>query len=86
MYASRDVWEQLVYKKHGQIRTSACLNVGYAGEKGNKKSTTNYLTFVGNNLVARQNKMQDVFRSSVKQSVKLWLYSMGAIVIKQLTD
>jgi len=42
----------LVYKKHRYVRIFRYSDLGYAGDRGDKKSTTGYCTFVGGNLVA----------------------------------
>ena len=42
----------LVYRKHEHVRISENSNSGYAGDRGDKKSTTGYCTFVGVKVVA----------------------------------
>ena len=41
----------MVYRKHGHIRISGYSDSGYAGDRGNRKSTADYCTFVEENLV-----------------------------------
>jgi len=43
--------KELVYRKHGHVHISGCSDSGYAGDRGDMKSTTGYCTFVGGNLV-----------------------------------
>lgn len=44
--------KRLFYKKCRHVHISASSDAGHVGDKGNKKSTTRYLIFVGGNLVA----------------------------------
>ena len=57
--------KDLLYKKYGHVRIFGYSDSGYTGDKGNRKSTTGYCTFVGGNLVTWRSKKQDVSRSSV---------------------
>jgi len=58
--------ESLVYK-YGHVHISRY----YAGDKGDRKSTTRYCTFVGGNLVTwRSNKQDVVSRSSAEAKYK----------------
>jgi len=41
----------LVYRKHRHVRISGYFNSGYAGDRGDKKCTIGYCTFIGGNLV-----------------------------------
>ena len=41
----------LVYEKYGHLDVEAYSNSGYTGNKGDKKSTLGYCTYVGGNLV-----------------------------------
>jgi len=41
----------LLYKKHRHVRIFGYSDSGYAGNKGDRKSTTGYCTFVGGNLM-----------------------------------
>ena len=45
-----------VYRKHGDVRISGYFNSGYAGDRGDRKSTMGYCTFVGGNLVTWRSK------------------------------
>ncbi|XP_020246308.1 uncharacterized protein LOC109824184 [Asparagus officinalis] len=54
----------LLYKKHGHTHISAFSDAGYAGDMGDRKSTSGFCTFVGGNLVTWRSKKQDVVRKS----------------------
>ena len=57
----------LLYRCHEHIKVVAYLDLGYARNKGDKKSTLGYCTFIGGNLVTWRSKKQNVVsRSSVK--------------------
>jgi len=56
--------KDLLYKKHEHVRIFSYSDSGYAGDKGDKKSTTGYCIFVGGNRVTWRSKKQDVSRSS----------------------
>ena len=56
----------LVYRKHGHVHISGYSNSEYAGDRGDKKSTTGYCTFVGGNLVTWSMKQDVVSRSSAE--------------------
>jgi len=45
-----------VYKKHEYVRISGNSDLGYAGDRGDRKSTMGYCTFVGGNLVTWRSK------------------------------
>ena len=49
-----------LYKKHGHVRIFGYSDSGYASDKGDRKSTTGYCTFVGGNLVTWRSKKQVV--------------------------
>ena len=46
----------LVYRKHGHKHISEYSDSGYAGDRGDRKSTTGYYTFIGGNLVTWKSK------------------------------
>ena len=48
--------KSLVYRKHGHVHISGNSALGYAGNRGDRKSTTGYCTFVGGNLVTWKSK------------------------------
>ena len=68
----------LLYKKHGHVRIFGYSDSGYAGDKGDRKSTTGYCTFVGGNLVSLSSKKQDVSRSSAEAEYK----AMAILLVK----
>ena len=43
--------EGLIYRRHDHLRIEAYSNAGYAGDKGDRKSSTGYCTYIGGNLV-----------------------------------
>jgi len=56
----------LVYLKHGHVRISGYSNSGYTGDRGGRKSTIGYCTFVGENLVTWRSKKKDVSHLSAE--------------------
>jgi len=49
---SRVLWGKVyLFKKHGHVCISGYSDSDYAGDKGDRKSTTRYYTFVRGNLV-----------------------------------
>jgi hypothetical protein len=54
----------LLYRKHGHTHISAFSDAGYAGDMGDRKSTSGFCTFVGGNLVTWRSKKQDVVSRS----------------------
>lgn len=53
-----------VYRKHGHTQVEAYSKSGYVGDKGDKKSTSGYCTYVGGNLVIWRSKKQNVVSRS----------------------
>ena len=43
--------KELVYRKHGHVHISGYSDSEYAGDRGDRKSTTGYCTFIEGNLV-----------------------------------
>jgi len=43
--------KELVYRKHGYVHMSKYSDSGYADDRGDRKSTIGYCTFVERNLV-----------------------------------
>ena len=56
LYVKSSPRKGLLYKKYGHIRISGYSDSGYAGDKGDRKSTTGYCTFVRENLVIWRSK------------------------------
>ena len=50
-YVKSSPGKSLLYKKHGHVHIFGYSDLGYAGDKGDRKSTTGYYTFVRENLV-----------------------------------
>jgi len=44
--------KRLMYKKHGRVHISRYSDSGYARDREDKKSTTDYCTFVGGDLMS----------------------------------
>jgi len=55
-YIKSSTEKGLLYKKHRHIRIFGYSDLKYAGEKGNRKSTIDYCTFDGENLVTWRSK------------------------------
>ena len=62
-------------KKHGHVYISRYSDSCYAGDRGHRKSTTRYCTFVGEKLVTWKSKRQDVSRSSAACEM-VWLKNL----------
>ena len=54
----------LIYRRHDHLRIEAYSDAGYAGGKGDKKSTTEYCTCVGGNRVTWRSRKQKVISCS----------------------
>ena len=50
-YIKSSLAKGLLYKKYGHVHIFGYSNLGYAGDKGDRKSTIGYCIFVGGNLV-----------------------------------
>ena len=50
-YIKRSLGRGLIYWRHGYLRIEAYSDAGYACDKGDRKSTTGYCTYIGGNLV-----------------------------------
>ncbi|XP_004297918.1 PREDICTED: uncharacterized mitochondrial protein AtMg00810-like [Fragaria vesca subsp. vesca] len=50
----------LVFRKHGQLRTSGYTDADWAGNITDKRSTSGYFTFVGGNLITWRRKKHNV--------------------------
>ena len=48
--------KRLVYRKHRHVRIFGYSDSGYASDRGNRKSTTRYCTFIEENLVTWRSK------------------------------
>ena len=54
----------LHYSYHGHLDVTSYSDSGYAGDRGDRKSTSRYCTFVGGNLVTWRSKKQNVVSRS----------------------
>ncbi|XP_078436350.1 secreted RxLR effector protein 161-like [Wolffia australiana] len=54
----------LLYQRHHHLRSEAYLDASYAIGPGDRKSTTDYCTYVGGNLVTWRSRKQKVVASS----------------------
>ena len=54
----------LIYQRHDHLRIEAYSDARYAGDKGDRKSTTRYCTYVGGNLVTWRSRKQKVISCS----------------------
>ena len=55
-YVKKAPGKRLIYKKNGHPLIEAYSDSGYAGDKGDQKSTYGYYTYVGRNLVTWHSK------------------------------
>ena len=56
-YIKRAPGKGLIYRRHDHLRIEAYFD---AGDKGDRKSTTGYFTYVGGNLVTWRSRKQKV--------------------------
>ena len=64
-YIKHALGKGLIYRRHDHLRIEACSDAGYAGDKGDRKSTIGYCTYVGGNIVTwRSRKQKVIFCSS----------------------
>ena len=71
----------LIYSRYGHLLIKAYSDVGYGGDKDNRRSTSGYCTFVGGNLVTWRSKKQNVVsKSSVKAEYRAMSQTASEIV------
>ena len=58
----------LIYRRHSHLCIEAYTDVGYKGDKGYRKFTTGYCTYVGGNLVIWRSRQQKVVSCSNAES------------------
>ena len=64
----------MVFKKNGHLHIEAYLDSGYAEDRGDRKSTLGYYTYVGGNLVIWPVKSKILSLDPVLNlSIDLWL-------------
>ena len=56
----------IVFQRNGHLDLQAYIDANWAGDRDERKSTSGYFTFVGENLVTWKSKKQKVSLSSVK--------------------
>ena len=59
-YIKKASGKGLVYRKNGYLRIEAYSDSGYAGDRGDRKSTSGYCSYVGGNIVTWRSKKQNV--------------------------
>ncbi|XP_071718161.1 uncharacterized mitochondrial protein AtMg00810-like [Rutidosis leptorrhynchoides] len=66
-YLKKTAGHGVVFKKNGHLETKINTDASWAGEKGDRRSTSDFFTIVGGNLVSWKSKKQKVVSlSSVK--------------------
>ena len=71
-YIKNSQGNDLIYSKHGHLQIEAYSDSDYAGDRGDKKSTSGYCTYVGGNLVTWRIKKQTVVsRSSAETEYRV---------------
>jgi len=55
-YIKSCLGKRLMYRKHEYVHISGYSDSGYADDRGDRKSTTGYCTFVRGNLVTWRSK------------------------------
>nr|GEZ93009.1 putative copia-type protein [Tanacetum cinerariifolium] len=56
----RNPGHRVLFKANGHLETQVYTNADWAGDKGNRRSTSGYFIFVGRNLVTWRSKKQKV--------------------------
>ena len=67
--------KDLLYKKHEHVRIFGYSDSGYVDDKGGKKFTTDYYTFVRENLVTWRRKKQDVSKISAEAEYRVMTHT-----------
>lgn len=70
----------LLYKKHIHIYISTYSESEYTGDRGNKKTTIGYLTYVGGNFVTCRSKKRDVSLSIIDAEYQVMAYTIFKIL------
>ncbi|KAL0286146.1 UNVERIFIED_CONTAM: Retrovirus-related Pol polyprotein from transposon RE2 [Sesamum angustifolium] len=71
----------LLFKRHGHVKIEAYSDADYAGAKDDRKSTSGYCTYVGENLVTWRSKKQNtVARSSVEAEYRAMAHITSEIL------
>ncbi|XP_071705169.1 secreted RxLR effector protein 161-like [Rutidosis leptorrhynchoides] len=67
-YLKKTLGHGVVFRKNGHLETQIYTDVSWAGEKGDRKSTSGFFSIVGGNLVAWRSKKQKVVSLSSAES------------------
>ncbi|XP_071687714.1 secreted RxLR effector protein 161-like [Rutidosis leptorrhynchoides] len=67
-YLKKTVDHGVVFKRNGHLKTQIYTDASWAGEKGDRRSTSGFFTLVGVNLVAWRSKKQKVVSLSSAES------------------
>lgn len=84
-YLKGTVGHGVLFKSNGHLEIQAYTNADWAGDKGDRRSTSGYFTLVGGNLVTWRSKKQKVvallsveaeFRGIARGLAELWLQKL----------
>ncbi|XP_071718008.1 uncharacterized mitochondrial protein AtMg00820-like [Rutidosis leptorrhynchoides] len=67
-YLKKTAGNGVVFKKNGHLEEQVYTDASWAGEKGDRRSTSGFFTIVGGNLVAWKSKKQKVVSLSSAES------------------
>ncbi|XP_071688428.1 secreted RxLR effector protein 161-like [Rutidosis leptorrhynchoides] len=67
-YLKKIAGNGVVFKKNGHLEAQIYTDASWAGEKGDRRSTSGFFTIVGGNLVAWKSKKQKVVSLSSAES------------------
>ncbi|XP_071704209.1 secreted RxLR effector protein 161-like [Rutidosis leptorrhynchoides] len=67
-YLKKTPGHGVVFKKNGHLEAQIYTDASWAGEKGDRRSTSGFFTIVGGNLVAWNSKKQNVVSLSSAES------------------
>jgi hypothetical protein len=67
-YIKRHPGKGLIYARHSRLDLIAYSDASYAGDRGDRKSTDGFCTFLGGNLVTWRSKKQNVISTSSAES------------------
>ncbi|XP_059664264.1 uncharacterized mitochondrial protein AtMg00810-like [Cornus florida] len=73
----------ILFANHGHLSVEAWTDADYAGSVSNRRSTSDYCTTIGGNLVTWRSKKQDVVsRSSVEAEYRAMALGLADILTK----